>query len=187
MFSPMEIQIRAFDEQMQLAQELQLPAFLHCRDAFDDFVEILSRYPDVKKCVHWCVASSLLQGRHADIDRGRWRTALLAHSHTDPEPAHLDALLALPGCSIGITGWVADDRRGRELAELVPRIPLDRLMIETDAPYLTPRNTPRPLPRRNEPALLPWVLKKVAECYGVREEEIARAPTANAKKFFGLD
>ena len=70
MFSPMEVQKQAFDEQMQLAQELQLPAFLHCRDAFEDFVEILSRYPGVKKCVHWWVLPSLVQeARYADTEK----------------------------------------------------------------------------------------------------------------------
>ena len=154
------MQRRVFREQMKLAEKLHLPVFLHCRDAFDDFITILKEFPNVPKCVH---------------------------CHTDPDGQHLKEFLALD-CFIGITGWVADDRRGVELQALIPQIPLDRVFIETDAPYLLPRNMPKPWPKQNEPALLPHVAEKIADCYNGKYSlsEVAEATTRNAIQFFGL-
>jgi TatD DNase family protein len=95
------------------------------------------------------------------------------------------------GLCVGITGWVADDRPergGAELAALLPHIPADRLMIETDAPYLVPRSIQpsKARPNRNEPALLPHVLTAVAAAMGQNEEEVAKRTTAVAKAFFRL-
>ena len=91
------------------------------------------------------------------------------------------------GWHIGITGWVCDERRGVELQGLVANIPQERLMLETDAPWLLPRTmTPRPKGRRNEPAFLPWVARKVAECRGESLEEVAAYTSANARRFFDL-
>ncbi|NBC21957.1 MAG: hydrolase TatD, partial [Gammaproteobacteria bacterium] len=70
---------------------------------------------------------------------------------------------------------------------IVPRIPAERLLLETDAPYLLPRTIrPRPKTRRNEPAWLPRVLETVAEARGTSPEELARQTTANAERFFAL-
>lgn len=119
------------------------------------------------------------------------------HCYTDPSPLHLRDLLSLD-CYIGITGWIADPRRGVELAELVARreIPQGRLMIETDAPFLIPLNRPkvslaketgakgkRGVRETNEPALLGWVAKKVAECLEMPVEELVKETTAAAKEF----
>ena len=91
------------------------------------------------------------------------------------------------GCSIGVTGWVCDERRGQGLRELVPTIPEERLMIETDAPYLLPRDLrPKPKPNRNEPKHLRHVGQVVAELRGVPFEVLANATTTNARRFFGL-
>jgi TatD DNase family protein len=91
------------------------------------------------------------------------------------------------GLYIGITGWICDERRGAGLQETVSEIPLDRLMLETDAPYLLPRSlTPRPKSRRNEPVYLAEVLKVVAHCMGRSETEVAAAATGNAIRFFKL-
>src|SRR5690606_17879734 len=91
------------------------------------------------------------------------------------------------GCWIGITGWVCDRRRGEALRSLVPTIPLDRLMVETDAPFLRPHNAPRDRHgRRNEPALLRYVIRQIAELYGMDEQRIAEATAANARRFFRL-
>ena len=90
------------------------------------------------------------------------------------------------GAHIGITGWICDERRGKELQRIVGDIPADRLMIETDAPFLTPRDLrPKP-PRRNEPAFLPHILQAVARCRGDEPEALARAVTATTCRFFGL-
>ena len=92
---------------------------------------------------------------------------------------------------IGITGWVCDERRGLELQEIVHNIPLERLMVETDAPYLLPRTiapTPPELKksRRNEPMFLPWVVKTLSELYSLEAEQIATATTETARRFFRL-
>ena len=88
---------------------------------------------------------------------------------------------------VGITGWICDERRGAHLAEVVRMIPAGRLMIETDAPYLLPRNMPsRPKSGRNEPAFLPYVLEAVARARAEAIEETARHTTQTARAFFGL-
>ena len=159
-FSPHEDQRRAFIAQLGLAIQAEKPLFLHQRDAHADFHAILRDY---RKALGRCVV----------------------HCFTDNAEA-LDAYLALD-CHIGITGWVCDERRGLALRELVKRIPLDRLLIETDAPYLLPRNLkPAPKDRRNEPAYLPWVARGIAQARGEEVEEIVRRTTANARAFFGI-
>ncbi|MDX1481324.1 MAG: TatD family hydrolase [Woeseiaceae bacterium] len=159
-FSPVEAQRIAFRRQLELAVDQCLPVFLHQRDAHDDFLDILSPY----------------------VER---LPAAVAHCFTG-DAAMLDAYLELD-LYIGITGWICDERRGQGLKSIVSRIPLDRLMIETDAPYLLPR-TLRPTPgtRRNEPAWLTEVLRVVAEASGRSESAVAAATTANARGFFGF-
>lgn len=154
-FSPRDVQRRVFELQLELAAEVQLPVFLHEREAHADFVAILSR----------------------------WRPRLVGgvvHCFTG-EARALDAYLELD-LHIGITGWICDARRGAHLIPLVARIPEDRLMIETDAPFLTPREAPA---RRNEPAFLPYVRRAVAEASGRSEAEVAAQTTAVAERFFG--
>jgi TatD DNase family protein len=91
------------------------------------------------------------------------------------------------GLYIGVTGWICDERRGKHLKDIVSIVPDDRLMIETDAPYLLPRTIePKPKSRRNEPMYLPEVLRVVAEARGQSEAAVARATTENAVTFFGL-
>ncbi|MGQ0430387.1 MAG: TatD family hydrolase, partial [Gammaproteobacteria bacterium] len=101
-------------------------------------------------------------------------------------PAEAEDCLAI-GLSLGITGWICDERRGSALREAVPRIPDARLMLETDAPYLLPRTLePKPSHRRNEPRYLPVVLAEVARCRDQPPEAVAESTTANACRFFGL-
>ena len=91
------------------------------------------------------------------------------------------------GYRIGITGWVCDERRGGELARLVPGVPAEKLMLETDAPFLLPRTiSPRPSSRRNEPANLTWVVKRVAQLRGENPGALARQTQANAERFFHI-
>ncbi|MDX1406264.1 MAG: TatD family hydrolase [Woeseiaceae bacterium] len=159
-FSPQDKQRDAFRRQIELAVETQLPLFLHQRDAHQDFLEILGPLmPDVSRAVAHCFTGG--------IDE-------------------LSAYLQL-GLYIGITGWVCDERRGQALREAVPEIPLDRLMIETDAPYLLPRTLdPKPATRRNEPMYLREVLKVLAAELQISEEELARATSENAERFFTI-
>jgi TatD DNase family protein len=147
-----------FKAQIELAIELNKPLFLHSRDAFPRFGEILRQYKPPKA---------------------------VAHCFTG-EKAELHAYLDL-GLHIGITGWICDERRGAHLLELVREIPPDRLLIETDSPYLTPRDMrPQPKARRNEPAFLPHILRTVARSIGKPVEAIAEETTRNARLFFGL-
>ncbi len=164
-FSPPDVQERWFDAQVALATRLRKPLFMHCRDAGAKFASIL--------------------GAHGD--RGGAPGVLHCFTGNGHE---LKECLEL-GLCIGITGWVCDDRPergGAELAALLPSIPADRLMIETDAPYLAPRSIKpaKARPHRCEPALLPHVLAKVADALGQSEEEVAARTTAVAKRVFGL-
>lgn len=160
MFSPQADQERAFAQQLALAAELQLPVFLHERAAHDRFLAILREHrPRLARAVVHCFTGT---------------------------QAELDAYLALD-LHIGITGWICDDRRGVALRALIPRIPPDRLMIETDAPFLLPRDLASRAPqRRNEPAFLPHVLTAVAHTAGRSAEVVAAETTRTARAFFGI-
>ena len=90
-------------------------------------------------------------------------------------------------CYIGITGWICDERRGQELQQLVKLIPADRLLLETDAPYLLPRDLdPRPRSRINEPAYLPHILASVARHQQKPAELLALECLQNSRRFFAL-
>ncbi len=159
-FSPPAEQRRAFELQLRVAGAAGKPLFLHQRDAHADFVAMLREH-------------ALLAARG------------VLHCFTGGV-AELEDCLAL-GLSVGITGWICDERRGQALREAAPRVPLGRLMIETDAPYLLPRTLkPKPTHRRNEPAFLPAVLAEASRCRGETPEALAAATTANACRFFGL-
>ena len=159
-FSSPEEQRSAFESQLELAVESGLPVFLHQRDAHEEFVGIL------KPLI-------------GEISAG------VAHCFTGDRDA-LHECLSM-GLYIGVTGWICDERRGETLKEIVADIPLDRLMIETDAPYLLPRTLgPKPKMRRNEPGYLTEVLRVVAEAMQESEATVAQATTANAERFFGL-
>lgn len=159
--APRPVQEQAFQRQLELATELGKPLFLHQRDAHERFLPILRDYlPAVPAAVVHCFTGT---------------------------GEELDDYLAL-GLYIGITGWICDERRGLHLRELVRRIPLDRLMIETDSPYLLPRSVrPRPVSRRNEPMHLSAVRDSVAEAMGRDREEITAETAETARNFFRID
>lgn len=91
------------------------------------------------------------------------------------------------GLFIGITGWVCDERRGLELRELLVDIPAERLLIETDAPYLLPRDMlPKPASRRNEPAYLPHILTRIAQWRGEEAQWLEDVTDANVRRLFGV-
>ncbi|QKG01623.1 TatD family hydrolase [Aeromonas hydrophila] len=157
-FSPRPVQDAVFDSQLALAAELGMPVFLHCRDAHPRFIEILRPWlPKLPGAVLHCFTGS------------------------DEE---LDQCLAL-GLHIGVTGWLCDERRGQQLREQVARIPAGRLMIETDAPYLVPRDL-KPRPKRNEPAFLPHIAQVVAACRGEAPEALLAHTRATSAAFFQL-
>jgi TatD DNase family protein len=159
-FSPHPNQEQAFAEQLALAVQTKLPVFLHQRDAHERFIALLREQRDglVRGVVH-CFTGN--------------REELFAYLDLD--------------MYIGITGWVCDERRGLEQQALLKDIPPDRLMLETDAPYLLPRTLrPRPQSRRNEPANLCWVLAMVAACTGQNPRDLAELTTRNARVFFAI-
>jgi TatD DNase family protein len=157
-YSPHPAQEECFTAQVELGTSLQKPLFLHSRDAHPRFAQI--------------VKSMKVE-------------SAVAHCFTG-EREELRAYLDL-GLYIGITGWICDERRGKHLLELVREIPRDRLLLETDSPYLTPRDLkPQPRARRNEPAFLPHILATVARAVGRPAAEVAAETSRNARTLFGL-
>ncbi|WP_421863892.1 TatD family hydrolase [Motiliproteus sp.] len=159
-FSPRPDQIHAFEQQLELACELQMPVLMHERDAHDRFVEIISHYRDrLDKAVLHCFTG---------------------------DKAQLYRLLDLD-LHIGITGWLCDERRGAHLQPLLKEIPADRLMLETDAPYLLPRDLrPKPKSRRNEPCHLAHIVGVAAQHMGIGAEQLARQTRRTSLDFFNI-
>jgi TatD DNase family protein len=158
-FSPPASQQQAFHRQLELAARIGKPLFLHQRDAHEDFIAILRE--------------------HAASWRG------VAHCFTG-SGEQLQCYLRL-GLAIGITGWICDERRGAHLASLMPQVPAERLLLETDGPYLLPRDlVPKPPSRRNEPAYLPHIAAAVARARGETLASLARSSTEAARALFAL-
>lgn len=152
--------------QLALAAQLGMPVFMHERDAADDVL-------------------ALIEGSNIDPH------TLVIHCFTGTEDA-LQRYLQR-GCLIGITGWLCDRKRGAPLREIVAQIPLNQLLIETDAPYLRPHNAPKQAltgiasgtsSRRNEPALLPYVVATLADCLSLPADTVVEHSTANALRLF---
>jgi len=160
--SPIDAQRKAFEAQLELAADLKKPVFLHDRNASADFTEILARW------------------------RGRLVGGVV-HCFTGQRDV-LEKYLALD-MHIGITGWICDERRGLNLRELVKIIPRGRLMVETDAPFLIPRDLPKGpgepnFDFRNEPSLVAHVARTVARHRGETFEQLAEHTTAAARSLF---
>jgi TatD DNase family protein len=159
-FSAPAQQKKVFGEQVALAAELQMPLFLHQRDAFEPWFSILKPYLGTVP-------------------------AMVAHCFTGTK-AELSQCISAD-MYIGITGWLCDERRGQNLRDIVSSIPLNRLLIETDAPYLTPRTIrPKPKSSRNEPSYLPFIVKEIASITGLDQEQIACQTSLNTKKVFNF-
>jgi len=158
--SPRPAQRAAFEKQLAIAVDLRKPLLLHQRDAHDDF-------------------HALLKAARDDVP------AVVVHCFTDQRRALFDYLDL--DCHIGITGWICDERRGMHLRELVREIPANRLLLETDAPYLLPRDIhPQPSHRRNEPMYLAHICEVVARLRNEEPEATAAQTAANARAFFGI-
>jgi TatD DNase family protein len=158
--SPREAQLAAFAAQLDIAATLGKPVFLHQRDAHEDFLAVLrDTLPRIAKAVAHCFTGTREQAK-----------------------AYLDM-----GLYIGITGWLCDERRGQELREAARYIPASQLMLETDAPYLLPRDLPTAAKsRRNEPCNLPHIARTLANLRGCSEAAIARQTTEVSRGFFEL-
>jgi TatD DNase family protein len=159
-FSPRPVQQEAFHRQLELAARVRKPVFLHQRDAHEDFLAILKEH-----------RQTLVGG--------------VTHCFTGVGNEMM-AYLEL-GFAIGITGWICDERRGGHLLPLMPAIPADRLLLETDGPYLLPRDLrPKPASRRNEPAYLPHIAAVVARARGEPVATLARSSATATRRLFGL-
>lgn len=158
-YSSVQDQESVFEAQLELAARVSLPVFLHERDAAQRFQEIFR---------NWCT----------------YITGGVLHCFTGTDK-DLKVYLDL-GLYLGITGWICDPKRGLRLQKLVEYIPDDRLLIETDAPYLAPK-TLDPVPNRNEPALLPEVAKMIAKCRKQSPLEVMAMSHANAERLFGFE
>ncbi|OWZ05323.1 RNA 3'-phosphate cyclase [Phytophthora megakarya] len=159
-YSPREAQMKAFGAQVALASELKMPLFVHEREAHEALVEVLNPF----------VESGVLP-------------PTVVHCFTGTEK-ELGKYLDM-GLYIGLTGFVCMEPRGLEVRNMVDQIPLDRLMIETDAPFMYPYAPGRQKKRaRCEPKDIVAVVQTLASCYGITEEEITRATTENARRFF---
>ena len=159
-FSPRDRQRDAFQRQLDIGMDSGLPLFLHMRDAHSDFHDMLRENREqLSDVVVHCFT-----GNREEL-----------HDYLD-----LD-------CYIGITGWICDERRGTHMLEFMRDIPADRLLIETDAPYLKPRNLrPRVKSHRNEPCWLPWILNTLAEAREENPAALAEQTTTNARRFFRI-
>ncbi len=158
MFSTKENQTRCLEKHIVLAGKYNKPLFLHERDASADFIRRFKKHPDIcKKSVVHCFT-------------GNKKT--------------LDSYLSM-GFSIGITGWICDDRRAKELREAVGIIPLDRILVETDAPYLVPKNV-NGLSRTNVPQNIVYVVRELAKYMKVTEDTLIENARKNTERIFGI-
>ena len=164
-YSPPDVQREVFAAQVRLAARLELPLFVHDRDSAGETARLLAANGAIPEQV----VIHCFTGSRADLDR--WLAA---------------------GYYVGITGWICDERRGLELRALAPLIPDERLLIETDAPYLLPRTMPKhgagapAHGRRNEPGFLPWVAREVARCRNATPQAIGALTVRNAERLFRL-
>lgn len=162
-FSPRDDQVKSFEQHIEIAFDTKLPMFLHERDAGEDMTDILKTHRDnlSDAVIHCFTGEKKTLYGYLDLDM-----------------------------HIGITGWICDERRGFHLHEFVKDIPLSRLMIETDAPYLTPRNLPKDerkrMGRRNEPCALPYILDMISEHRAESRDEIEAGVLETTKQFFRL-
>ncbi len=158
-FSPRAEQLKAFSAQIRIAQDVNMPLFFHQRDAHDDFMSTLKTHGKLPNAVVHCFSSD--------------RRCLEAYLELD--------------FYIGITGWICDERRGLHLRELVKIIPPNRLMIETDAPYLVPKDLSlKHRGARNEPAYLPHIAQVIAKCLEMPAAQLAAQTCENAGRFFNF-
>lgn len=170
-FSTPAEQLSCFEAQLELAVELKMPVFLHQREAHSDFMRLIKKY------------------RSGLVDA-------VAHCFTGGQD-ELESYLE-EDLYIGITGWLCDERRGKDLQDCVHLIPDNRVMVETDAPYLFPRNLKLPQKQaltgkkkkksrsRNEPQYLPHIIQTLAEFMNKSQSELALMTTENSRRFFRL-
>ncbi len=150
-----ESQKKGFIDQIKIAKESNLPVIIHCRDAYDECFEIIKNYPDQKFVFH-CYGGSM---------------------------EFTKKLLNRKNINFSFTGNITYAKLGSEIFDVVKSIPLERIMLETDCPYLAP------VPyrgKRNEPAYVHLVSEKIAEIKEISAKKVEEITTENAKSFFGF-
>lgn len=158
-FSPRPIQEKCYRAQLELAIEVNKPLFLHERSAFKRFNEITDEYlSKLPKAVVHCFTGSLSEAK-IYLDKGFY---------------------------LGFTGAISDERRFKHLEDVIKYVPLDRMMIETDAPFMLPKSMPRMQHRRNEPSFLPYVAQTIAGLKKISISEVADETTEVARNFFRI-
>lgn len=158
MFSTKENQIRCLEKHIVIAEKLNKPLFLHERSASGDFIKRFKKHPNIcRKSVVHCFTG---------------------------DKATLEQYLSM-GFSIGITGWICDEKRSKELREAVRLIPLDRILVETDAPYLAPKNVSG-LGRVNVPQNIVYVVRELAKHMKVAEDVLIENAKQNTERIFGI-
>ncbi len=158
MISSKEEQVKAFEFFIQYSQNKQLPLFLHERDSFSDFISIIHKAKLKNKAVVHCFT-----GTSSELK------------------SYLDNNLY-----IGLTGWIGDTRRNSNLLEAIKYLPIDMMMIETDAPYLKPFSI-KNKSKRNEPAYLIEVLKEISRIKNIDIELLSETLYNNSIKFFNIE
>lgn len=159
-FSTPDAQIRCFRAHIELALQHKLPLFIHERDAFEKTIEIFDEYLPQLVENHINVVIHCFTGNSMQIKEYIKR-----------------------GFYIGITGWITDKRRNANLVEAIQYVPLDKLMVETDSPYLTPYKAKK---RRNEPQFLKYIINEIAKLRNEPEEKIKEITINNTINFFDL-
>jgi TatD DNase family protein len=154
MFSPKDKQIECFTAFLELAKETGLPLFLHERDAFDDFYDIIKNYKGQIKGIVHCYTGT---------------------------KEHVEKYLEL-GLYVGITGFVCHDHRNKDLYDALSSIPTDKLMIETDCPYMNPCNSKQMC----YPKHIYYTAKRLAHVYGIEQKDLAKTLYDNTMTFFNL-
>ena len=159
MFSPIDDQRKTFKDLQNTAETFNLPMFLHERNAVEDFIKISKMHRNLCKrsVVHCFTGTKETVYRYLQM-----------------------------GYMIGLTGWVCDNRRNKDVLEALKIIPLERILIETDAPYLTPLNVKEKLPRRNTPDNLHYVIEKIAEVKKLSYSEVEKITLENTIRTFKL-
>lgn len=158
-FSPRPIQEKCYRAQLELAIEVNKPLFLHERSAFKRFNAITDEYiSSLPEAVVHCFTGTLEEAK-IYLDKGFY---------------------------LGFTGAISDEKRFKHLEDVIRYVPLDRMMIETDAPFMLPKNMPRIQNRRNEPSFLPYVAQTIAHVKKISISEVADETTRVARKFFRL-
>ncbi len=158
-FSPRPVQEKCYKAQLELAIEVDKPLFLHERSAFRKFNEITDEYlSKLPEAIVHCFTGTLEEAK-IYLDKGFY---------------------------LGFTGAISDEKRFKHLEDVIKYVPLDRMMIETDAPFMLPKNMPRMQNRRNEPSFLLYVAQTIAHLKKISIAEVADETTENARRFFRL-